>query len=115
MEVSKNKMSGFNLKGFFSKENLPLILLICLAIYAIVAIVISGLALDINFVVACVIVILEAGLSACLNRIPIWIHGLVFIAQIVCGIIASQVPFMILMALVYIFAIVFLYVWANHE
>ena len=99
--------------NYINKENLPLIALIWLVVFSVVAIVVSCVAFDIDVVVACVMVVLEAALAACLNRIPIWIHGLVFIAQIVIGILASQVGFMVLMAFIYVFAIVFLFVWAN--
>ena len=109
----KNQVKSIDIKSILSKENLPLFCLIILGIYAIVAIVISCLVLDISPIIACVMVILEAGLGACLNRIPIWVHGLVFIAQIVCGIISSQVPFMILMVIIYILSIAFLYIWAS--
>ncbi|MCR5580842.1 MAG: hypothetical protein K6F66_04575 [Pseudobutyrivibrio sp.] len=115
MVDKKKRLPGFNIKDIFTKDNLPLIFLVCLGIFAVVAIVVSGVAFHINFVVACLMVILEAALAACLNRIPIWIHGLVFIAQIVCGIMASQIPFMVLMAFVYVLSIAFLFVWSNHE
>ncbi len=116
MEENKKKsVPTINIKAFFSKENLPLILLICFGIFVVASIIISALVFDINVVVSCIIVILEAALAACLSKIPIWVHGLVFIAQVVCGIIASQVPFMVLMAFIYVFAVVFLFIWANHE
>ena len=115
MEEKKRSTSSLDIKGFFTKENFPLLCLICLGIFAIVVCAVSICTFDINPVVACVMVILEAALAACLNRIPIWIHGLVFIAQIVCGIMASQVVCMILMAIVYVFAIAFLYVWSNRQ
>ena len=110
---TRKSFSAVDLKGYFKKENLPLISLIWLVIFSVIAIVVSCACFKINIVIACVMVVLEAALAACLNRIPIWVHGLVFIAQIVCGILASQVPFMILMAFIYVFAIVFLFVWAS--
>ncbi len=114
MENKKKKsLPSFNIGDIFTKENLPLICIVLLGVFATVAIVVSIVALHINPIVACVMVILEAGLAACLNRIPIWVHGLVFIAQIVIGIMATQVPFMIFMAFIYVFAIAFLFVWAN--
>ena len=113
MEENKKSLKAFNIKEVFSKDNLPLICLIVLCILAVVAIAVSIFAFSINPVVACIMVILEAALAACLNRIPIWVHGLVFIAQIVCGIMASQIAFMVFMALIYVFAIAFLYIWAN--
>ena len=113
MEAKKKKVTSFDFRQFFTRDNLPLICLIILGVFAVVAILVSIFALAINPVIACVMVILEAALAATLNRIPLWIHGLVFIAQIVCGIIASQVSFMIFMAFIYVFATAFLYVWAN--
>ena len=113
MEAKKKKVTSFDFRQFFTRDNLPLICLIILGVFAVVAILVSIFAHAINPVIACVMVILEAALAATLNRIPLWIHGLVFIAQIVCGIIASQVPFMIFMAFIYVFATAFLYVWAN--
>ena len=113
MEAKKKKASSINLNQFFSRENLPLLSLIFLSIFAIVAIVVSIVACSFNPVIACVMVTLEAALAATLNRIPLWIHGLVFIAQIVCGIMAAQVPFMLFMAFIYVFATAFLYIWAN--
>ncbi len=115
MEAKKRKAPGFDFRDLFTKENLPLVALVCLGIFAIVAIVVSIVALHISPVVACIMVILEAGLAACLNRIPLWIHGLVFIAQIVCGVMASQVVFMVLMVFIYVFSIVFLYIWSNNK
>ncbi len=110
---TKKSLKGLDVKTFFSKDNLPLLSLIFLALFTLIVVIVSCVALHINVVVACVMAVLEAGLAACLNRIPLWIHGLVFIAQIVCGIIASQVVFMVLMAFIYVFAIVFLFIWAN--
>lgn len=112
-ETIKKTTKSSNIKSFFSRDNLPLLSLIFLVVYTVIAIVLSCVLFKINVVIACVMVILEAGLVACLNRIPIWVHGLVFIAQIVCGILAAQVPFMILMALVYAFAVTFFFIWAN--
>lgn len=112
---TKKLKSSPNWKAFFNKENLPLISLIWLVVFSVVAIVVSCVCFHINVVIACVMVVLEAALAACLNRIPIWVHGLVFIAQVVIGIMASQVPFMVMMAFIYVFAIVFLFIWAGHE
>jgi len=109
------RASKFDIRDFFSRDNLPLISLIVLGIYALVAILVSGFVLQINFVVVCAMVVLEAALGACLNKIPLWIHGLVFIAEIVLGIMASQVVFMILMVFIYVLAIAFLFIWTNHE
>ena len=112
MSANRRKAPGFTIADLFTRESLPLLLLIVLGLFAIVSIVVSITVLSVGPVVACVMVILEAALAACLNRIPLWIHGLVFIAQIVIGIMASQLVFMILMAFVYVIAIAFLYAWS---
>ena len=110
---TKKSVSSFDIRSIFRAENLPFIFLLWLVIFSVIAIVVSCVAFNINVVIACVMVVLEAALAACLNRIPLWVHGLVFIAQIVCGILASQVPFMVFMAFIYVFAIAFLFVWAH--
>lgn len=114
MATKKKSLPGFDIRDFFSRENLPLLVLIALAIFTVVAIVVSTVVLKLPVVAVCVIVVLEAALAACLNRIPLWIHGLVFIAQIVCGVMATQVVFMVLMAFIYVFSIVFLFIWSNN-
>jgi len=113
MADNKRNVSSINVKEFFSKEYFPLHCLIGLVVLAVAAMIVSIVVLSINPVVACLMVVLEAGLAACLNKIPLWIHGLVFIAQIVCGIMASQIVFMVIMALIYVFATAFLFVWTN--
>ena len=112
MSADKRKAPGFTIADLFTREGLPLLLLIVLGLFAIVSIVVSIAVLHVGPVVACAMVVLEAALAACLNRIPLWIHGLVFIAQIVIGIMASQLVFMILMAFVYVIAIAFLFAWS---
>lgn len=112
---NKIRISKLDKKSFFSKENLPLLSLIILGILAVAFIVVSHVVLDISIIVACVMVVLEAFLASCLNKIPLWVHGLVFIAQIVAGIIASQIPFMVMMDVIYVGAIAFLFIWEHHE
>ncbi len=58
-------------------------------------------------------VILEVLLAVCLNRIPIWVHGLIIIGQIVAGLGFHALVFMILMAGVYFAAILLLYFWTK--
>ena len=112
--VEKEK-KGFQLKDFYTKKNLPFICIIILGIYTIASILISYFALEIPIVPLCMIVILEALLAALLNKIPLWVHGLVFILEIVIGVIASKAAFMVLMAFVYAIAVVFLYIWSRNE
>lgn len=115
MSANRRKTQGFSIADLFTRESLPLLLLIVLGLFAIVSIVVSIVVLHLSPIIACVMVILEAALAACLNRIPLWIHGLVFIAEIVIGIMASQLVFMILMAFVYVISIAFLFAWSSNS
>lgn len=87
----------------------------CFLGVSVVMILIGYIVLQVPIVPVCTIVILEALLSALLNRIPLWVHGLVVIAQIVAGIVFGETVFMILMVVVYITAVALLYFWTCKE
>lgn len=93
----------------------PAAVLGAFVVVALAMILISILALHLPIVGVCTIVILEALLAACLNRIPIWIHGLIVIAEIVAGILFGKIVFMVLMAVVYVTAVALLYLWSPKE
>ncbi len=85
---------------------------VLMAIHVIICatiILVSFLVLNMPIVSVCIIVILETLLAALLGPIPIWVHGLIIIAQIVAGIVAGKLIFMILMVVIYIAAIVVSY------
>ena len=92
-------------------KDTPAILLEGFIVVAVAMILISFLAVKIPVVAVCTIVILQALLAALLNRIPIWVHGLIVIAEITAGIICGKVVFMLLMAVVYVAAVALLYLW----
>ena len=91
----------------------PVVVLVAFVVVALAMILISILALHLPVVAVCTIVILEALLAACLNRIPIWVHGLIVIAEIVAGIVFGKIVFMVLMAVVYVTAVTLLYMWSR--
>ena len=93
----------------------PIVVLGAFIVVALAMILISILALHLPIVGVCTIVILEALLAACLNRIPIWIHGLIIIAQSVAGIVFGKIVFMVLMAVLYVTAVALLYLWSLKE
>ncbi|MBE5897331.1 MAG: hypothetical protein E7281_06165 [Lachnospiraceae bacterium] len=101
------------LKKITNVKNKPLIQLVIFVVAMVVMIIISNLVVGIPIVPVCAIAILEAVLAALLNRIPLWIHGLVIIAQIVAGIICGKLVFMALMAVVYALAVVLLFFWSK--
>ena len=63
------------------------------------------LALKIPVVPVCLIIVLEAGIAVCLHDVPIWLHGLVVLVQIIAGAICGKLVFMVLCALVYVVGI----------
>lgn len=93
----------------------PMIPLVIFLVAAVILIIISTAALSIPIVPVCTIVILEALLAALLRRIPLWIHGLVAIAEIVVGVLCAKAVFMILMTIVYVLAVALLFVWSTEE
>lgn len=93
----------------------PLWLLGGFVVIVIAMILISHLALQIPLVPVCSIVILEALLCALLNRIPVWIHGLLMIAEIVGGVMFGKPLFMLLMVIVYLAAVVLMYLMSGEK
>lgn len=97
-------------------KNKPIVVLGAFVVVALAMILISVLSpLKVPVVAVCAIVILEAAMAALLNRIPIWVHGLIVIAQIVAGIVFGKIVFMILMAVVYVTAVALLYFWSTQD
>lgn len=88
------------------KENQSMLMLF-LAIVLVLGVILAGiLLLEIPVVPVCIIVVLEAGLAVCLHDVPIWLHGLVIIAQLVAGILCGNTVFIILCAVIYLFGII---------
>lgn len=96
-------------------RNKSVIFLAAFVAVALLLILISYFVLHIPIVAVCTMVILEALLCSCLSKIPIWVHGLVAIGQIVAGVMAGKVIFMALMALVYVGSLVLLHLWGREE
>lgn len=86
-------------------ENKDMIVLFGVIVAALMVILIAIMGLDIPAVPVCVIVLLEVGIAACLHDVPIWLHGLVIIGQIVAGILAARVLFMVLCVVIYLLGI----------
>ncbi len=84
-------------------------------VIAVAMILLSYLALSVPLVPVCAIVILEALLCALLNRIPVWVHGLIVIAQIIGGVMFHKPLFMLLMAIVYLAAVALLYLLSEER
>ena len=81
--------------------------LILFGVFAVVLFVVlfSMIKLDMPVVPVCVIVVIEAALAVCLHDVPIWLHGLVVIAEIVVGALCGVTLFMVLCVVVYVVGI----------
>lgn len=89
---------------------------IALAVYlvALVAIfIVSFKVIGVPIAAVGVFVVLEALLAALLAKIPLWVHGLFFIGQIVAGAFFGKVLFMVLMALIYAGAVCMLFLFTK--
>ena len=77
-------------------ENKKMLILFGVIVTTLLVILISILGLSMSPVPVCVIVLLEAGIVVCLHDVPIWLHGFVVIAQVIAGILTSNIIFMLL-------------------
>ncbi len=74
----------------------------------VIFIVVGIFACKMPVVLVCVIALLEVLLAKCFYNLPIFLHILVVVAQIVAGVIGGQVLFALLAALVYFISVIVL-------
>ncbi len=86
-------------------ENKKMLILFGVIVTTLLVILVSILGLSMSPVPVCVIVLLEAGIVVCLHDVPIWLHGLVIIAQVVAGVLTGNVIFMLLCCVMYLVGI----------
>lgn len=82
-----------------------MLILFGVIVAALLVILASIWGLDVPVVPVCIIVLIEAALAVCLHDVPIWLHGLVVIAQIIAGILCSNVIFIALCVVFYLVGI----------
>jgi len=92
-----------------AKKNIPLIAICAFALITVAMIILGIKVCNMPVVVVCLVVIIEAALAMCLQNIPIWVHGLVLIAELIVGILCELTAFVIFAAIVYVAAIVALH------
>lgn len=109
MSEKKQQAVQFDVKKLL--ENKQYVAIGAFAIAAIAVALISVLVLKISVVPVCVILILEAGIAACLNNEQIWLHGAVLLIEVIAGILAKQIVFIILAGAIYVAAIFALKYW----
>lgn len=86
-------------------ENKNMLVLFGVIVAALFVILISILGLDVPVVPVCVIVLIEVALAVCLHDVPIWLHGLVILVQIVTGILCQNIIFAAMCAVIYLLGI----------
>lgn len=91
--------------GMAVRENKSMLILFGVIVAVLLVILVSMITLQMSVVPVCVIVVIEAALAVCLHDVPIWLHGLVIIAQIVAGVLCGAAVFMVLCALIYVVGI----------
>lgn len=118
--VNKNEMSTLKKKlkeqrGIAAEleENKPYLALFAVIVAALLVILISILALKLPVVSICIMVLIAAGIAVCLQNEPIWLHGLVVLAEIIAGILCGKTVFMILLAALYVVGILVLKLLRN--
>ncbi len=94
-------------------ENRQMLVLFGVIVAALLEILISILGLGIPAVPVCVLVLLEAGMALCLHDVPIWLHGLAVLAQILAGALAGKLIFIVLCAAMYLVFILSLRFWRS--
>ena len=102
-------------KGNFIKENEKTIAIVAFVVAVLILVLISIFGLKEFVVPVCGLIILEAGMAACLHKVELWKHGVMLAAQIVAGIIISRVPLVIVCVIAYVAATVALQFIANNE
>ncbi len=93
---NQDSMSGW------MEDNRQVLILFGVMILALACVLVSILGLKVAVVPVCVIIVLEALLAVCLHDVPIWLHAIVVVIQVVAGILCASVVFMILNSILYI-------------
>lgn len=91
------------------KENQKQLIMSVIALAACAAmIVISMFVLKIPVVAVCVILLLNVGIACCLHHEPVWLHGVLLLAELVAGILCKKIVFILLCIVIYVVAILVL-------
>ena len=87
------------------KDNKKMLVLFGVIVVALLVILVSIMGLGVPVAAVCGVVVLEAALAVCLHDVPIWLHVLVLVAQIIAGIVTGQIIFIALCAVIYLVGI----------
>lgn len=87
------------------KENKKMLVIFAVIVSMLLVILISILALDVPAIPVCVVVLLVAGISICLQDVPIWLHALAVVALVLAGFFTGNIIFMLLCSIIYVVGI----------
>ena len=102
-----------NDKKAFLNENREQLTLFGVIVAALLVIIVGMLVCEVPVIWACLLILLEAVLAVCMQNVPIWLHGLVVIAQVVVGAVFGTVVYLVLCAIFYMVGILALDVWSK--
>ncbi len=98
----RRKKSPGKVLRSMAEENKSMLLLFCAIITVLLVILISMITLQIPAAPVCAIALIEAALAVCLHDVPIWLHLLVIVAQMIAGSLCGVTVFMVLSAAIYV-------------
>lgn len=86
-------------------DNKDVLVIFGIIITALLVILIALLGLDIPVVPVCILIVIEAALALCLHDVPIWLHAVAIIAQVVAGCLSDNAILIVLCLVIYILGI----------
>ena len=100
-EKRKKKSEGYSWKLREFLENRAAICLCAFCLAAVLTMILGIVVFQIPLLTVVLVLLIETGMAACLHNLPVWLHVVVLVAQILLGGLVSQVVFMILAVLCY--------------
>lgn len=82
-----------------------------IALFALItlAMIVVGIeALKVPVVAMCFLIILEVGLAVMFHHVELWLHGVLVLAEIIAGIVCGKAVLVVLCAVIYVAATIFL-------
>ena len=92
----------------FMKENEKQFVLFGMIVAALAVSLLGILVWKFSVIPVCILIVLETGMVVCMQRVPIWMHGVVVAAQLALGAFAGAVPFLLTCAVFYVIGILVL-------
>ena len=89
----------------FMKDNQQQLIIFGVVLAALFVVLMGIFIWKLPVVSICVLLLLEAGISVCMQDVPIWLHGMIVIAQLVVGFIFQKVIFLLICAMFYVVGI----------